>query len=83
MKQNFFAFILMYSVGLLFLPRSLAHSSMRAMTRSSDSKHALEEKETIRKTFNLTAARESSAEIDNIFGFIEVTGGRAIRFNWW
>ncbi|HEY4677679.1 MAG TPA: hypothetical protein VIJ01_10980, partial [Candidatus Angelobacter sp.] len=36
----------------------------------------LEEKETIRKTFNLTAAHKI-LEIDNVFGSIEVTGGQS------
>lgn len=76
-KQKFLAFILMYSVGLLFLP--MIASPLHAAgddDDDSDSGMRLEEKETIRKTFNLTAAHKI-LEIDNIFGSIEVTGGQS------
>ena len=75
MKQKFLAFILMYSVGLLFLPTIASPLHAAGDDDDSDSGMRLEEKETIRKTFNLTAAHKI-LEIDNIFGSIEVTGGQ-------
>ena len=81
-KQKFLAFILMYCVGLLFLPSFAGPLHAAGDDDDSDSSMRLEEKETIRKTFNLTAAHKI-LEIDNIFGSIEVTGGRATRFSWW
>jgi hypothetical protein len=75
-KQKFLVFILLNAVGLLFLP-ALA-GSLRAWgdDDDSESRMRLEEKETIRKTFNLTAAHKI-LEIDNISGSIEVTGGQS------
>ena len=75
-KQKFLAFILMYSVGLLFLPSFSGSLHAVGDDDDSDSSMRLEEKETIRKTFNLTAAHKI-LEIDNIFGSIEVTGGQS------
>jgi hypothetical protein len=74
-KQKFLAFILMYSVGLLFLPAFAGPLHAAGDDDDSDSGMRLEEKETIRKTFNLTAAHKI-LDIDNIFGSIEVTGGQ-------
>ena len=75
-KQKFLAFILMYSVGLLFLPEFASPIHAVGDDDDSDSSMRLQEKETIRKTFNLTAAHKI-LEIDNIFGSIEVTGGQS------
>lgn len=75
-KQKFLAFILMYSVGLLFLPSFAGPLHAAGDDDDSDSGMRLEEKETIRKIFNLTAAHKA-LEIDNIFGSIEVTGGQS------
>jgi hypothetical protein len=75
-KQKFLAFILTYSVGLLFLPSFAGPLQAAGDDDDSDSGMRLEEKETIRKTFNLTAAHKI-LEIDNIFGSIEVTGGQS------
>src|SRR4029077_1309028 len=74
-KQKFLAFILMYSVGLLFLPSFAGTLHAAGDDDDSDSSMRLQEKETIRKSFNLTAAHKI-LEIDNIFGSIEVTGGQ-------
>jgi len=74
-KQKFLAFILMCSVGLLFLPTVASPLHAAGDDDDSDSSMRLQEKETIRKTFNLTAAHKI-LEVDNIFGSIEVTGGQ-------
>ncbi len=73
-KQKILTFILVYSVGLLFLP-AFAGPVAFAGDDDSDSGMRLQEKETIRKTFNLTAANKV-LDVDNIFGSIEVTGGQ-------
>jgi len=75
MKQKFLTFILMYSVGLLFLSALAGPVRAAGDDDDSDSSMRLEEKETIRKTFNLTGAHKF-LDIDNIFGSIEVTGGQ-------
>ncbi|HEV7676892.1 MAG TPA: hypothetical protein VGQ12_20370 [Candidatus Angelobacter sp.] len=75
-KQKFLVFILMYSVGLLFLPTFASSLYAAGDDHDSESGMRLEEKETIRKTFNLTAAHKI-LEIDNIFGSIEVMGGQS------
>jgi hypothetical protein len=72
-KQKLLAFVLMYSVGLLFLPALANPLHAAGDDDDSDSGMRVQEKETIRKTFNLTAAHKI-LEIDNIFGSIEVTG---------
>ena len=74
-KQKLLAFILMYSVGLLFLPALASPLHAAGDDDDSDSAMRVEEKETIRKTFNLTAANKV-LDVDNIFGSIEVTGGQ-------
>jgi hypothetical protein len=74
-KEKFFISILLCSIGLLFLP-TFAGPLHAAGDDDSDSSMRLQEKETIRKTFNLTAAHKI-LEIDNIFGSIEVTGGQS------
>ena len=75
-KQKFLAFILMCSVGLLFLPTFAGPLHAAGDDDDSDSSMRLQEEETIRKTFNLTAAHKI-LEVDNIFGSIEVTGGQS------
>lgn len=74
-KQKILAFILVYSVGLLFLPAFARPLVAAGGDDGSDSGMRLQEKETIRKTFNLTAANKV-LDVDNIFGSIEVTGGQ-------
>jgi len=74
-RQKFLAFILTYSVGLLFLPAFIGSLHAAVDDDDSDSGMRVEEKETIRKTFSLTAAHKI-LEVDNIFGSIEVTGGQ-------
>jgi hypothetical protein len=71
-KQKYLSVILLYSVGLLFLP---ALGSAAFGDDDSDSGMRVQEKETIRKTFSLTAASKV-LDVDNIFGSIEVTGGQ-------
>jgi hypothetical protein len=73
-KQKILAFILVYSVGLLFLPAFASPLLTAGGDDDSDSGMRLQEKETIRKTFNLSAANKV-LDVDNIFGSIEVTGG--------
>jgi hypothetical protein len=75
-KQKFLAFILMYSVGLLFLPSFAGPLHAAGDDDDSDSGMRLEEKETIRKTFSLTSSHKI-LDVDNIFGSIEVTGGQS------
>lgn len=72
-KQKFLAFVLLGSIGWLFAPAGLLHAA--GDDDDSDSGMRVEEKETIRKTFNLTAAHKI-LEVDNIFGSVEVTGGQ-------
>ncbi len=74
-KQKLLAFILMYSVGLLFLTAFSGPLVAAVGDDDSDSSMRLQEKETIRKTFNLTAANKV-LDVDNIFGSIEVTGSQ-------
>ena len=74
-KQKILTFILVYSVGLLFLPALAGPVRAAGGDDDSDSGMRLQEKETIRKTFNLTAANKV-LDVDNIFGSIEVTGGQ-------
>lgn len=75
MKQKFLMLVLMYSVAMLLLPQ--VGTSLRAAgdDDDSDSSMRLKETETIRKTFNLSAAHKV-LEVDNIFGSIDVTGGQ-------
>jgi len=74
-KQKLLGLILMCSVGLLFLPALAGPVRAAGGDDDSDSGMRLQEKETIRKTFNLTAANKV-LDVDNIFGSIEVTGGQ-------
>jgi len=74
-KLRILTFILVYSVGLLFLPAFASPLRAARGDDDSDSGMRLQEKETIRKTFNLTAANKV-LDVDNIFGSIEVTGGQ-------
>ncbi|HKD80294.1 MAG TPA: hypothetical protein VKH81_11420 [Candidatus Angelobacter sp.] len=72
MKQKFLLTILACAVGMLFLPQI---SPVRAAGDDDDSGMRLQEKETIRKSFNLTGASKI-LDVDNIFGSIEVTGSQ-------
>jgi hypothetical protein len=74
-KQKLLGLILMCSVGLLFLPALAGPVRAAGGDDDSDSGMRLQEKETIRKTFNLAAANKA-VDVDNIFGSIEVTGGQ-------
>jgi hypothetical protein len=74
-KQKILTFILAYSVGLLVLPALARPVRAAGGDDDSDSGMRLQEKETIRKTFNLAAANKA-LDVDNIFGSIEVTGGQ-------
>lgn len=73
-QQKFLTVVLMGLLGVLLL--SLVSAPLRAAgdDDDSDSSMRLQEKETIRKTFNLTAANKI-LEVDNIFGSIDVVGG--------
>jgi hypothetical protein len=73
MKQKFLLTILTFAVAIMFLPQ--VRSPLHAAGDDDDSSMRLQEKETIRKSFNLTAASKI-LEVDNIFGPIEVTGGQ-------
>ena len=74
-KEKFLVFILLNSVGLMFLPALASPFHGASDDDDSESGMRIEEKEVIRKTFNLTAAHKI-LEVDNIFGSIEVTGGQ-------
>jgi hypothetical protein len=73
MKQKFLIFALAAVLGTMFLPRLRA--TLRAVGDDDDSSMRLHESETIRKTFNLTAAHKV-LDIDNVFGSIDVVGGQ-------
>jgi Toastrack DUF4097 len=73
MKQKFLLTILTFAVAIMFLPQ--VSNPLRAAGDDDDSSMRLQEKETIRKSFNLTGANKI-LEVDNIFGSIEVTGGQ-------
>jgi hypothetical protein len=76
MRHRFLTVVLMYSLAMLLLPQwSTPLRAVGGDDDDSDSSMRLQEKETIRKTFNLTAAHKI-LEVDNIFGSIEVTGGQ-------
>jgi DUF4097 and DUF4098 domain-containing protein YvlB len=64
----------MYSLAMLLLPQVSRPLHAAGDDDDSDSSLRLQEKETIRKSFNLTADHKT-LEIDNVFGSIEVTGG--------
>lgn len=72
LKHRFLTLVLMYSLAMLLLPQ--VNTPLRAAWDDDDSSMRLQEKETIRKTFNLTAAHKI-LEVDNIFGSIDVVGG--------
>jgi hypothetical protein len=74
LKHRFLTFILTYSLAMLLLPQMSAPLQAAGDDDDSDSSMRLQEKETIRKIFNLTAEHKI-LEVDNIFGSIEVTGG--------
>ena len=73
MKQKFLLTILTFAVAIMFLPQ--VSNPLRAAGDDDDSSMRLQEKETIRKSFNLTGANKI-LEVDNIFGSIEVTGAQ-------
>jgi hypothetical protein len=72
-KKKVLTFVLTAAVGAMFLPQLSA--SLRAAGDDDDSSMRLHESETIRKTFNLTAAHKI-LDIDNVFGSIDVVGGQ-------
>ena len=74
LKHRFLAFVLTHSLAVLLLPQLSAPLQAAGDDDDSDSSMRLQEKETIRKTFNLTAEHRI-LEVDNVFGSIEVTGG--------
>ena len=74
-KYRFVTTLLMYSLAMLLLPQMNAPLRAAGDDDDSNSGMRLEEKETIRKTFNLTSPHKI-LEVDNIFGSIEVTGGQ-------
>jgi hypothetical protein len=74
MKHRLLVLVLMYSLAMLLLP-GVGTPLRAAGDDDSDSSMRLQENETIRKTFNLSAAHKV-LEVDNIFGSIEVTGGQ-------
>ena len=75
LKHRFLTLVLMFSLAMLLLPQVSAPLRAAGDDDDSDSSLRLQEKETIRKSFNLTAAHKI-LEVDNIFGSIEVTGGQ-------
>jgi hypothetical protein len=74
LKLRFLTFVLTYSLAMLLLPQMSAPLQAAGDDDDSDSSMRLQEKETIRKTFNLSADHKI-LEVDNVFGSIEVTGG--------
>ncbi|HLK52131.1 MAG TPA: hypothetical protein VKU42_01675, partial [Candidatus Angelobacter sp.] len=74
LKHKFLTLVLIYSLAILWLPQITAPLHAAGDDDDSDSSMRLQEKETIRKTFNLTAEHKI-LEVDNVFGSIEVTGG--------
>ena len=74
LKEKFLTAILMGLLGMLLLPQVSAPLRAAQDDNDSDSSMRLQEKETIRKTFNLTAANKI-LDVDNIFGSIDVVGG--------
>src|SRR5437879_2418885 len=75
LKHRFLTLVLMYSLAMLLLPQVSLPLHAAGDDDDSDSSLRLQENETIRKTFNLTAPHKI-LEVDNIFGSIEVTGGQ-------
>ncbi|MGC2697196.1 MAG: hypothetical protein WA738_15530 [Candidatus Angelobacter sp.] len=73
-KQKFLTLVLMYAVAMMFLPQIGGPVKAAGDDEDSDSSMRLQEKETIRKSFNLSAAHKV-LEVDNIFGSIDVVGG--------
>ena len=74
LKQKFLTVVWMGLLGMLLLPQVSAPLRAAQEDDDSDSSMRLQEKETIHKTFNLTAANKI-LEVDNIFGSIDVVGG--------
>jgi hypothetical protein len=74
LKHRFLTLVLTYSLAMLLLPQMSAPLQAAGDDDDSDSSMRLQEKETIRKSFNLTADHKI-LEVDNVFGSIEVTGG--------
>jgi hypothetical protein len=73
MKQKFLTLVLMYSLAMMFLPQLSSPLQAAADDDDSDSGLRLQEKETIRKSFTLSAEHKI-LEVDNIFGSIDVVG---------
>src|SRR5215471_14276916 len=73
-KYRFLSLVLIYALAAMLLPQ-LSTPLRAAGDDDDDSSMRLQEKETIRKTFNMTAAQKV-LEVDNISGSIEVTGGQ-------
>ena len=74
LKHRFLTVVLMYSLAMLLLPQVSAPLLAAGHDDDdSDSSMRLQEKETIRKTFNLTGEHKI-LEIDDVYGSIEVTG---------
>jgi hypothetical protein len=74
LKHRFLTLVLTYSLAMLLLPQMSAPLQAAGDDDDSDSSMRLQEKETIRKSFNLIADHKI-LEVDNVFGSIEVTGG--------
>ncbi len=71
-RQKFLGPVLAVAVGAMFIPR--LSTPVHAAGEDDDSRMRLRESETIRKTFNLTAAHKI-LDVDNVFGSIDVVGG--------
>src|ERR1051325_10463750 len=72
-KQKFFTFVLTAVVGTILLPQF--SPPLRAAGDDDDDSRRLQESETIRKTFTLSAAHKI-LDVDNVFGSIDVAGGQ-------
>ena len=73
-KQKLLSLILMCAVAMMFLPQAVRSVNAAGDDDDSDSSMRMQEKETIRKSFNLTGDHKI-LQVDNIFGSIDVVGG--------
>ncbi|HEU4414254.1 MAG TPA: hypothetical protein VFT65_05680 [Candidatus Angelobacter sp.] len=73
-KQKMLSLMLMGAVAMMFLPQVVRPVQAAGDDDDSDSSMRMQEKETIRKSFNLTGVHKI-LEVDNIFGSIDVVGG--------
>ncbi len=73
MRQKILTLVLMYSLAMMFLPQASRPLYAAGDDDDSDSSLGLQEKETIRKSFTLSADHKI-LEVDNIFGSIDVVG---------